>query len=401
MASNEALAPINACVVIPTYNNAKTLRRVLEGVLAHSTHIIVVNDGSTDGTRHILDQYPELTVIHLPRNKGKGHALRTGFAEALNQGFDYAVTIDSDGQHFPHDIPRFVREIEENGEALLIGARNMDQAGIPRKSSFGNRFSNFWFRFETGITLTDTQSGFRLYPLNKIQAIRLYTSKFEFEVEVIVKAAWRGIPVRNVPVSVLYDPSERVSHFRPFRDFTRISLLNTWLVLVSLLYIRPRNYFRTFRKKGFRRFFFEHLLHSDDPPWKKSLAVALGILVGLSPLWGFHTVTVLFLAFALRLNKLIAFAFSNVSIPPMIPFIIYASFKIGAFIMGQPTDTMVQPTDEPFRWREISTYRAFIQQHLTEYVVGSLVLACFCAICLGVVSHLLLIIRANRRARKA
>ncbi len=392
MTTNEALASINACVIIPTYNNGKTLRRVLDGVRNYTARIIVVNDGATDDTRDILNQYPSITTIHLPKNMGKGKALRTGFEEAFKQGFDYAITIDSDGQHFPEDIPTFVRDIEENGNGLLIGARNMDQADVPHKSSFGNRFSNFWFRFETGITLTDTQSGFRLYPLKEIQPIRFYTSKFEFEIEVIVKAAWRGTPVRNVPVRVLYDPSERVSHFRPFRDFTRISILNTWLVLVTLCYIRPRDYFRTFREKGFKRFFFEDLLHSDDSPLKKSLSVALGVLVGLSPLWGFHTVIVFFLAYVLRLNKLIAFAFSNVSIPPMIPFVIYASFKIGAFLMGQPTD-------EPFLWRELDSYRIFIQQHLTEYIVGSLVLAVCSAAVFGGIAHLLLTIRYARRKK--
>src|SRR5690606_6121985 len=144
--------------------------------------------------------------------------------------------------------------------------------------------------------------------------------------------------------------------------------LNTWLVLVTLCYIRPRDYFRTFREKGFRRFFLEDLLHSDDTPAKKAASVALGVWVGLSPFWGFQTVLVLFLAVVLRLNKLIAFAFSNVSIPPLIPFIIYACLQIGIALMGVPADG-------GFQWRDIGTYRPFIQQHLTEYVLGSLVLA--------------------------
>lgn len=383
MTSTQVLAAINACVIIPTYNNAKTLKRVLDGVGRYTAHIMVVNDGSTDDTPDILAQYPEVTSVHLPHNKGKGYALRLGFRMADEQGFDYAITIDSDGQHFPDDIPLFVQAIEENGPALLIGDRNMNQEGIPGKSSFGNRFSNFWFRFETGITLTDTQSGFRLYPLREIRNIRLYTTKFEFEVEVIVKAAWSGIPVRNVPVKVLYNPAERVSHFRPFRDFTRISVLNTWLVLVTLFYIRPRDYFRTFKEKGFKRFFFEDLLHSEDSIGKKSAAVALGVLVGLSPLWGFQTITVLFLALVLRLNKLIAFAFSNVSIPPFIPFIIYAGIQTGAFLIGRPTA-------QPFQWTQLGTYKGFIQQHLTEYIVGSLVLAVVTAAVFGVGSYLLL-----------
>src|SRR6476620_12271402 len=123
-------------------------------------------------------------------------ALRAGFKKSVELGFHYAITIDSDGQHYPHDIPVFLNELEQNGEALLIGSRNMVQAGIPKKSSFGNKFSNFWFWVETGIRLDDTQSGYRLYPLQHIPK-KFYTRKFEFEIEVIVRTAWKGIPVKN------------------------------------------------------------------------------------------------------------------------------------------------------------------------------------------------------------
>src|SRR5690606_35977763 len=227
---SNALSDLNGCIIIPTYNNEKTLRRVLDKTLVFTNEIIVVNDGSTDSTVEILKEYPQIKIIHQPKNQGKGMALRTGFKEALKLGFDYAVTIDPNGQHFPEDIPVFLEEIQKNGEALLIGDRNMEQEGIPGKSSFGNRFSNFWYQFETGIQLNDTQSGFRLYPIRRMKDLKFFTQQFEFEIEVIVKAAWAGIPVKNVPIQVLYDESERVSHFRPFKDFTRISLLNTWLV---------------------------------------------------------------------------------------------------------------------------------------------------------------------------
>src|SRR5690606_1887547 len=140
-------------------------------------------------------------------------------------GYEYAITIDSDGQHFPDDIPVFLEVLEKENGTLLIGSRNMMQEGVPKKSSFGNRFSNFWFWFETGIKLEDTQSGYRAYPLHKIP-LKYFTRKFEFEIEVIVRAAWKGTRVKNVPVKVLYDMNERVSHFRPFKDFTRISILN-------------------------------------------------------------------------------------------------------------------------------------------------------------------------------
>ncbi|WP_106792065.1 DUF2062 domain-containing protein [Aquimarina sp. Aq78] len=373
----------NVCVIIPTYNNCKTLRRVIDGVLLYTKNIIVVNDGATDTTQEILKEYPQVQQIHLPKNKGKGNALRVGFVSAQKQGFKYAITIDSDGQHFPEDIPVFITALEksENKNILLIGARNMSQESVPKKSSFGNKFSNFWFWVETGTKLQDTQSGYRLYPLEELAKLNFYTSKFEFEIEVIVKAAWRDVIVKNIPIQVLYDETERVSHFRPFKDFTRISILNTWLVTVAFLYIKPRNLFRKVKKKGVKRFFFEDFLESQDSPQKKALSVALGVFIGVSPLWGFHTVLVLFLAVVLKLNKVIAFAFSNVSLPPFIPFIVFMSLKVGSFVLGesQPSFTNIGENFEMIK-------------SLKTYIVGSFTLAIISAITIGILGYVFLII---------
>ncbi len=243
---------LNICVIIPTYNNAKTLQRVIEGVEQYIPDIYIVNDGSTDETTSLLASYKHLNIINLGKNQGKGKALLTGFNKARDDGFDYAITIDSDGQHYPDDILVFLDEVRKHvNPVLLIGNRDMQQDGIPRKSSFGNKFSNFWYWFETGVKLQDTQSGYRLYPLHAIPK-KLYTNKFEFEIEIIVRTSWNDVLVKNVPVKVLYDPNERVSHFRPFQDFTRISLLNTVLVIISLLYIKPRNFVRRLKKKALR-----------------------------------------------------------------------------------------------------------------------------------------------------
>lgn len=101
---------------------------------------------------------------------------------------------------------------------------------MPSKNTFANKFSNFWYKVETGQTLSDSQSGFRLYPLTRLKGMRFYTPRYEFEVEVIVRAAWRGVAVKNIPIRVYYPPQEeRVSHFKPAKDFTRISVLNTCL----------------------------------------------------------------------------------------------------------------------------------------------------------------------------
>ena len=224
----------STCVVVPTYNNERTLARVLDGILTYTCHLIVVNDGSTDGTAAILAGYPSIKVTTHPRNCGKGVALRSGFREARTLGYKNVVTIDSDGQHFPTDLPAIAAAAQAHPGTLIIGQRNMTQEGVPGKSSFGNNFSNFWFRVETGIKLGDTQSGFRLYPISCMSKY-YFTTKFELEIEVIVRAAWRGIPVMNIPIAVSYDKAERVSHFRPVKDFTRISILNTVLVAMTPL----------------------------------------------------------------------------------------------------------------------------------------------------------------------
>lgn len=292
-------------VLIPTYNNSLTLKRVIDGVLEYTSAIIIVNDGSTDETSSILKQYQYLQPIHLPVNKGKGNALQIGFSEAAKRDYDFVITIDSDGQHYPEDLPTFLKALqqEKTQDVLYIGSRNMRQSDVPGKSSFGNKFSNFWFWFETGIWLTDTQCGYRLYPIHKLKTMKFLTPKFEFEIEVIVRAAWKGTLVKNLPVKISYDQSERVSHFRTVPDFARISVLNTVLVIIALFYIKPRDFFRRIKKKGIKRFFREDVLGSNDSPKKKALSISLGLFVGLSPFWGLHTLLVLGGAFLLKLNK--------------------------------------------------------------------------------------------------
>lgn len=367
------------CVLIPTYNNEKTLKRVIDGVLEYTRNIIVVNDGSTDSTFYILKDYPWVKAIHLQENKGKGNALKTGFREAEKSGYRYAITIDSDGQHYPDDIPVFVEALSEAKEdLLLIGNRNMSQEGIPKKSSFGNRFSNFWFWFETGIRLQDTQSGYRLYPLRKIPR-KYFTPKFEFEIEIIVRTAWRHVPVKNVPVKVLYDPSERVSHFRPFKDFTRISILNTILVTITLLYIIPRNFINNFKKKSFKRFIQEDVLQSDGSNRTKSFSIALGVFIGFSPFWGFHTLLTISLAVLFKLNKVLAFVASNVSLPPFIPFIIAASLFLGSPFVDADSNIF----SHEFNFE-------LVKNNFLQYVIGSTILAVTMSIISGIATFLFL-----------
>jgi glycosyltransferase involved in cell wall biosynthesis len=238
--SIELARKLKCCAIIPTYNNAHAIKAVIDDVLQYVADVIVVNDGATDATSVIMASITSVTLIGYEPNRGKGYALKQGFKRAVSMGFRYAITIDSDGQHSGSDISQFLVKIQQYPDSLIVGSRLLHQKNMPGGNTFANNFSNFWFRLQTGINLPDTQSGFRLYPLIKIAPIRYVTSRYEGELELLVRATWRGINVCDVAISVYYPPrGDRVSHFRPFWDFFRISVLNTFLTIIALVYVYP------------------------------------------------------------------------------------------------------------------------------------------------------------------
>lgn len=325
-------------MLLPTYNNAQTLAAVIDGLLQYTTRIIVVNDGATDITPAILEAYPQLRVISYTPNRGKGMALRKGLRAAADAGFDYAISIDSDGQHYPSDLVVFLDAIEETPGALLVGARNMSVDNVPTKSSFGNKFSNFWYWVNTGIKLPDTQSGYRLYPVQRIGRKRYFTRKYEFEIEVLVRAAWSGVAVRAVPVSVYYPPAgTRISHFRPFRDFSRISVLNTVLVSVALLWVKPRDLTRSLLSvAGWKQLWRSMFLQPGETNMRKASSVGFGVFMGIVPVWGFQLAIGISAAFLLRLNKALFLIAANISIFPLTPLWIVGSLVTGKWLLGDP-----------------------------------------------------------------
>lgn len=379
------------CVIVPTYNNAKTLGHIISGVSAFTSHIIVVNDGSVDETEQVLASFPDIHKISYEKNTGKGWALRKGLARATELGYDYAITIDSDGQHFVKDIPAFIDKLEVTGDAIIIGARDMNQDSVPGKSSFGHKFSNFWFKVETGVAVPDTQSGYRLYPLQPLRTMKFFTRKYEFEIEVLVRSAWKGIKIESVPVSVYYAPKEtRVSHFRPFQDFTRVSILNTILVLITFLYIKPRDFLRNiFKKEQWRYVIREHFFNPTETDSLKAISVAFGVFMGIVPIWGFQLVTAIFLSILLRLNKPLVIIAANISIPPMIPLIIFLSYKIGSIWVHNGAVDMHLSNNINL---------AAITQNLQQYVYGSITLAIIAAIAFGLITFIVLKIFKRKHA---
>lgn len=382
MTYKERMSALRCVVIMPTYNNAGTIATVISDVKAFTDDVIVVNDGSTDDTKNILSSIEDIKVIDYPNNKGKGYALKLGLKKAYEWGYRYAITIDSDGQHYADDIPTFIDKIEEKPDSLLIGARNLTAENMPSKNTFANRFSNFWYKVETGQELSDTQSGFRLYPLDKLQKIYFITRRYEFEVEIIVRAAWRGVNVENVPIKVYYPPvEERVSHFRPLQDFTRISILNTALVLYALLLYYPWKFLRALTWTNIKNFIDKQILHSKDTNLQMAAAMGWGVFCGIIPLWGYQMVFAGVSAYFMKLNKIVAVVFSNISIPPMIPFILYGSMVAGAWILN---------IDNIFSIDNISLQS--VGQSISQYLIGSIVLATISGVVVFTLSLLAMII---------
>nr|WP_307735111.1 DUF2062 domain-containing protein [Chitinophaga nivalis] len=369
--------------MIPTYNNAATLGAVLADALSYTSHVIVVNDGATDDTAAVLEQYPAIQLVSYSPNRGKGIALRRGFSYAAAQGYQYVITMDADGQHFASDLPVMLDKIKENPDALVIGARNLQQENMPGKNTFANKFSNFWFYVETGLKAPDTQSGYRLYPLHRMRNMHFWCTKYEFEIEVLVRSAWKGIKIDWAPVKVYYPPAEeRVSHFRPFRDFSRISVLNTVLVLITFLYIKPRDLIRfLLKKESWKKMWREEVLRADESNGRKAASIGFGIFMAIVPIWGFQLLVAILVSIRLKLNKALVLLAAHVSTPPLTPFVIFASFLTGRIWLGQTAKDLV--------FTEGITFDT-IRDNTLQYIYGSITLAIGAGLLAAAVSWVLL-----------
>jgi len=380
---------VRLCVVIPVYNHGGTLRDVVRAARAHFP-VIVVDDGSTDGAGGLPEAEPGVEAVRLPENRGKGAALRAGFDRAAALGFTHAITMDADGQHEAGDLPALAAASRREPGALVVGVRHLRAAGAPRLRRMTNAFSNFWFWAETGLALPDTQCGFRCYPLALTRRLAVRAGRYAYELELLVRAAWGDVPLRTVPVRVDYGrPQSQRSHFRPLRDFLRISALNARLVTESFVLPRPLRALRARRELDgvpfgrrartmARLFFTEHAA----TPGRLAASVGLGLFCGIAPIWGFQMLAAAVLAHALRLNKAIALAASNVSFPLLLPFILFGSLWLGHWAA----------TGEALRlaWAEV---RGLTQDRLVqtvgEYLAGSLMLATLAALAGGAVAYLL------------
>ena len=322
-------------VVIPVYNHAATLRGVAEAALAQGLPVLVLDDGSTDGSLERVADLP-VTRQRLPENRGKGSAILAAAHLARQLGYQAILTIDADGQHDPADAVQLLQAATASWPCIVIGARRMETLNVPRSSLFGRDFSNFWVRLECGQTLPDTQSGYRLYPVEFLVSSRFLTRRYTFEIEVLVRGRWAGLPVLSTPVSVYYPPGDqRVSHFHKFKDNLRLSCLHTFLVSRSLL---PWPHRRLFRAEGAARLpsifqprlYFRALSREHSSPAQLAAAVWVGIFLGALPIIPLGTAAIIYACLRLHLNKLAAVGAANVCCAPFVPLL---CIEIGHYLL--------------------------------------------------------------------
>lgn len=357
-----------AWVVIPVYNNAATVRAVALGCRAELPHVVVVDDGSTDADVAALLAGTGITVLRHAVNRGKGQALLTGLRHVREQGGEFMITLDADGQHHPADIGKFLPVLDHDAATIVIGARRMEGPTVPASSKFGLKFSDFWLRLETGLMMRDTQSGFRAYPVALVSQLEFASRHYDFEVEILARAAWAGVGVVSVDVEVTYPAAgKRISHFRPFLDNFRLTHRHAMLVMRRLL-PWPHRELVARETRGEERFprhpvlFLKHLLRDHATPVELATAAAVGTLLAALPLVAVHTVVIVYVATRLRLNLVMAVAIQNLCMPPFVPFL---CIEVGYFMRHG-------------RWLADLSRETWFQQALQrfwEWLLGSLVVA--------------------------
>jgi len=381
--------------VIPVYNNGATVKDIAIECKQYLDNVIVVDDGSTDTDVGKLLEGTGVTVLSHDRNRGKGEAVLTALKYVKDHGGTHIITLDGDGQHFAGDIQKFLPLIKHHDTSVIIGCRNFDTVNVPDGSRFGRQFSNMWIRIETGLALNDTQSGFRVYPVKYLSQLHLHGRHYDFEVEVLTRAAWAGIEVKEVDISVSYpDRESRISNFHPFLDNLRISPMHARLVGRRLLPWPHRKLVRT-GKPHHDMSSIKHpvalikrLLYENTSPAGLATSAAVGTILAVLPLIGIHTLVIIYVTVRLHLNKVMAVAIQNLYIPPFVPFL---CVEVGYYMRYGKW------------WYDFSWDSIVVNLHhrLFEWFLGSLVLAPIYAVISAMAVFSIATVLQKRRLRKA
>ena len=390
-----AVDNLRVLLVIPTFNNRPTLRQIVARALQTGLPVLVVSDGSTDGGLQTLSGLP-VDAVDLPNHKGKGVAIRAAAEWAEKNAYSHIITLDADGQHNPEDSLQFLDKIRQNPLSIVIGNRDFAATETPGSSQFGRKFSNFWIKISSGVRVSDSQSGFRAYPVEAVRRIRCFANKYHYEVEILVKGIWAGLAVQSVDISVHYsEETIKASHFRPFFDNLLISLTYTRLVIRNFVPWPHKILFGVSQQERIKFLFMNpfkslKMLAKEKTSAKEiGYATALGIFLGTLPLIAVHLAVIMFVSTRLKLNRLIALNVSHLCAPPLVP---AAAVEIGYFIRHGRflTEFTVQTLGHEFL------------QRLGEYVIGAVILAFPLGVTAGLLAYALAILfkRINNRREK-
>jgi uncharacterized protein (DUF2062 family) len=388
--------------VAPTFNNAATLGDVVHRILAQGLPVIVVDDGCTDGTRELLATLKAegVIVVTHDQNRGKAAALHSGFAAAIAADFTHAVTIDTDGQLDPEEIPRLLAEARRRPRALIVGRRDDTAAGYPTKSRVGRRVSNLLVRLESGLRIDDSQCGFRVYPLGLIAAVPCRVGHYGFETEVITRAAWAGCEVAQAPVTCRYLPPERrVSHFKPVKDTLRGSRMHLYLLGRAFCPWprHPRWPAAEAEADGPREPIWRRLWNWVSPAraWRQLRAglvarseiaagLAVGVFIANLPVVGFQSVLSLYTARRFHLHPLSVLLGSHVSTPPVGPLMWMAAIGLGHLLFHGSLPVMAEFDPWRLGWSRV------VGPLLLEWLVCGVVLGLLMAVSTFILTNYLM-----------
>lgn len=373
-------------VLAPIFNHVRTVEGVLDGIALHGFPIIVINDGSTDDTALVLDRWVDQGAIEAGQarrvlthaaNQGKAAALRSGFAEAARLGYTHAATIDTDGQHDPADLAKLIEVCETHPDALVVGARIKEGSHAPSASRIGRVLSNWFVWLESGVSVTDSQSGMRIYPLAFMPALSGSASRYGFETEVIARAGWYGVPVFEAPIRCIYRvPGGRTTHFRLGRDTLASATMHLRLLARAHLPgparlcqndeatgTLPRRLGRWFSPRRLQR-----MVRGDAASRERFAAsIGVGLLMATLPVYGVKTVVCLWLSGRFRLHPLAVIGTSSLSTPPLGVVFAAISICVGSLLLhGQVPALSGISFKQATQWSTVNTL-------ITEWIVGSVI----------------------------
>lgn len=313
---------LRIAVVIPYFDNPRTISQVVNEVVIKTPFpVLIIDDGSERPVANVLYSFEvkqalengRVRLVRFDKKQGKGAAVQYAIHDLVAQGFTHMLTLDGDGLSLPQEIAKFVNCARQHPFDLILGDRQLVPVPGNRLKRFFSRLLSYCVRFETGTRVHDTASSFRLYPLFPLQMMKFRSKSFDFDLEVLIRLMWNRVHVREIPIqTAVFDPNEHVTHFHRFWDSLKISCLN--LVLLSL-----------------------SLLRSHNRPLELAIAVGLGVFVGCTPVFGFHTLIVLALAVVLRLNFIALWLGTHVSTPILFPLLLFSEVYIGQHWLHLPT----------------------------------------------------------------